>query len=266
MYVAPYDTRPPSLLQGHGFTGGMIWGGLLLSLAAHLVTPAVVKAVLATFAIAGVGESKPAPLPRNMYVVEARFVRLGELFDPKKLPNRRVPRKSTAPDHKTVVSRNPREPRSRPDAGTPPPNAQEDALTRLGDRAQMFAEIAEKQAQEGNPQGVEWGTETEAREGDIYRGQLVLFFQRGWTVPTTLTPDAIKSLVTVVIVQLTPDLRVGSYKIGQSSGEPLFDQSVVERLEQLKQQNVTIPEPPKEIASQFSGQEIRVDFQGRNAR
>jgi len=266
VYIDADDMRPPSLLASHAFTRPMIWGGVVVCLSTHLLVPAAVLAVLSSFALAGVGSSKPGLQPRELHVVEARFVKLGEIFDPKRLPNRRVPRKSTAPDRKTVVSRNPRAPQSRPDAGTPPPNAEQDVITRLGDRAQMFAEIAEKQEQEGNPQGVEWGTETEGREGDIYRGQLVVFFQRGWSVPTVLSEDAIRSLTTGVSVQITQNLRVGDFRIVQSSGEPLFDRSVVERLEQLRQLGTELPEPPAEAASQFLGQEIRINFQGRNAR
>jgi hypothetical protein len=265
LFVEPTDTRPPSLLQGQFFSPSMIVGGVIFSFSTHLVAPVLISIVLSTFALVGVGASKPAVEPRDLRVIEARFVRLGEVFDPKKLPNRRVPRKSTAPDQKTAVSKTPRAVQPRPDAGVPPPNAAQDLITRLGDRAQMFAEIAEKREQEGNPNGVEFGTETEGRAGDIYRGQLVAFFQRGWTVPTVLSDDAIRSLTTSVIVQITQDLRVGDFRTINGSGEPLFDQSVTNRLQELKQSGTTIPEPPAEVASQFVGKEVRVDFKGKNA-
>jgi hypothetical protein len=266
VYVEPTDTRPPSLLQRGAFSPTMWVGGLVFSAATHLVAPAAIAVVLSAFALVGAGATKATSEPRDLHVVEARFVRLGEVFDPKKLPNRRVPRKSTAPDQKTVVSKNPRAARSQPDAGTRPPNATKDLITRLGDRAQMFAEIAEKRDQEGDPKGVEWGTETEGREGDLYRGQLVAFFQRGWTVPTVLPQDVVRKLVTSVVVQVTKELRVGEFRVVKPSSEPLFDQSVTDRLDELRQSSTTIPEPPPEVASQFVGQEIRIDFNGRNAR
>jgi hypothetical protein len=266
VFVEPTDTRPPSLLRSSGFSPAMVLGGVAISLGTHLVAPAVIAVVLSVFALAGAGATKAAQQPRDLHIVEARFVRLGEVFDLKKLPNRRVPRKSTAPDRKTVVSKNPRAARPQPDGGTAPPKATPDLITRIGDRAQMFAEIAEKREQEGNPQGVEWGTETEGREGDLYRGQLVAFFQRGWSVPTVLSEDLVKTLVTSVLVQITRDLRVGDFRVVRPSSEPLFDQSVTNRLQELRQAATQIPEPPREVASQFVGKEIRIDFNGRNAR
>jgi outer membrane biosynthesis protein TonB len=266
VYVEPTDTRPPSLLRGGGFSPAMIVGGIVISAGTHLATPAALALILSAFALVGAGQRNSAPAPQDVHVVEARFVRLGDVFDPKKLPNRRVPRKSTAPDQKTVVSKNPRTPKPQPDAGTPPANAEKDLIARLGDRAQMFAEIAEKREQEGDPKGVEWGTETEGREGDLYRGQLVAFFQRGWSVPTVLSEDVVRRLVTSVVVEITAESRVGDYKVVRPSEEPLFDQSVTNRLQELRQSGTTIPQPPPDVASQFIGKEIRIDFNGRNAR
>ena len=112
----------------------------------------------------------------------------------------------------------------KPDAGPQPERPVEDDLLRLGDRAQTFAEIAEEQEREGDPDGVEWGTETDAQLGDIYRGKLVAFFKRGWTIPTTLGDTS--SLIAVAEVELTRASKVGPSRILKPSGDPLFDQSV----------------------------------------
>jgi hypothetical protein len=187
-------------------------------------------------------------------------VRKGVKKDPDKLPDRVVPRKSTAPDDSTVVSKNMNpEPPKKPDAGVKPEKAEEDLATRFGDRVQAFAEISDREL-EGDPDGIEGGTETTAQAGDIYRGKLVEFFRRGWTIPTTLG-DTSKLQVTATFL-ITNALKVGPSEVVKPSGEALFDQSVEDRFEQLRSLGTTLPEPPPEVAHQFVGQEITVRFRG----
>ncbi len=245
-----------------------VLGGTAAAVGAHVVAPVVFFSVLSALAVVGLGSQKATGPIRELHVVEARFVKLGEKRDPRKLPNRRVPRLQTAPDLSTVVSKNlnPDPPKKRPDAGTRPPNPKEDPLTRLGDRAQAFAEMAKEREQEGDPDGVEWGTATEAREGDIYRGKLAEFWRRGWTVPTTMDRSAIQSLATWVMVEILPDRQVGPFRVERSSGNPLFDQSVIDRLQGLRHSRAQIPEPPPEVADQYLGRKIIVRFKGIDAR
>ena len=108
--------------------------------------------LVTTVLAATVAETEPQTYIEE-HVVEARFVQKGIKRDPKKLPDRIVPRKSTAPDKSIVVSKdmNPEPPRQAQGEG-PPENAAEDLLTRLGDRAQAFAEIAEEREKEGDPE------------------------------------------------------------------------------------------------------------------
>jgi hypothetical protein len=47
-----------------------------------------------------------------------------------------------------------------------------------------------------------------------------------------------------------------------SSGEPLFDQSVEDRFQELRSLGTTLPEPPPEIADQYLGKTIGVRFKG----
>ena len=129
-------------------------------------------------------------------------------------------------------------------------------MLRLGDRAQAVAEIADEMEREGHPDGLVDGTETEAKLGDLYRGKLVSFFKRGWTVPTTMG-DASQYKATS-LVEITRDLHVGPFSITKSSGEPLFDQSIEDRLNQLRSQGTTLPEPPPEVAHEFLGQKIKI--------
>jgi len=266
MYVESQDMQPQTSLHSQGFDIASFLGGTIVSTVAHLAVPLLAKTMLSVLVIASANIDKPAPSIREEHIIEARFVKLGEKRDPRKLPNRRVPIKATAPDNKTVVSKNmnPDPPKSKPDAGKRPRQAEEDLITRLGDRAQAFAEIAEKREQEGDPEGVEWGTETEGRAGDIYRGKLYVFFKRGWTIPSTMSESEVQSLVTKVTVQITPQRLIGSFEIVGSSGQPLFDQSVVDNLQRLRESHAEIPEPPDEVAHQFLGQKITLRFNGRD--
>lgn len=266
MYVDSQDMQPQTSLHSQGFDFKSFLGGTIVSTVAHLAVPFLAKTMLSVLVLATANIDKSAPSIREEHVIEARFVKLGEKRDPRKLPNRRVPIKSTAPDNKTVVSKNmnPDPPKSKPDAGTRPRRAEEDLITRLGDRAQAFAEIAERREQEGDPEGVEWGTETEGRAGDIYRGKLYVFFKRGWTIPSTMSESEVESLVTKVTVQITPQRLIGSFEIVGGSGEPLFDQSVVDNLQRLRESHAEIPEPPEEVAHQFLGQKITLRFKGRD--
>jgi len=261
-HVLADDLRPPSLLGRRALDGRMALGGVFFVLLAHVLVPAAIAAALAALTASGVGK-EPHAIPDNK-VVEARFVKLGKPFDPTKIPNRKVPIKATAPQPGVAVSKNADPPKPKKEQ-PPPQKAQEDLLARLGDRAQAFAEIDQKrQEEEGDPQGIEDGTETQARAGDVYRGQLVMFFKRGWSIPTTLGDTS--KLVTRARVQITGDLHVGEHKIVQPSGEPLFDQSVEDRFNELRSLGTTLPEPPPEVRSQFQGSwELDINFNGKKS-
>src|SRR5262249_38757511 len=153
------DTHPPTMLERRAISGEMVFGGTLIAIGAHLGLPALVVLVTSILA-ATIAGKKPEPINEE-HVVVASFVRLGKKLDPKKLPNRIVPRLSTAPDDAKVVSKNmnPEQPEKR-DAGPRPERPKEDSLTRIGDRAQAFAEIAEEREKEGDPDGIKEGTET----------------------------------------------------------------------------------------------------------
>jgi hypothetical protein len=263
MHLERSDNRPPSMLEPHYVNRDMALGGALVAVAAHIGLPALV--VLVTSILAATVASGEKPDFIEEHVVEARFVRLGKKPDPKKLPNRIVPRKSTAPDESTVVSKNlnPEKPDKR-DAGPRPDNPTPDLLTRIGDRAQAFAEIAEEREKEGDPDGIPEGTETEAKEGDIYLGKLVSFIKRGWTIPTTLGDT--HKLLAIASFEITRDLKVGVSKIDKSSGQPLFDQSIEDRFQQLRASSATLPDPPPEVAYRFLGKTIGVRFSGEGAQ
>ena len=257
MHVQSRDIRPPSMLDPRPASASVYWGGALFTVAAHGLLPVAIALVMSALSSA-LGDQTSQPI-RDEHVVEARFVKLGKPPDPKKLPDRIVPRKQTAPDEATVVSKNPTDPPVKPDAGPRPERPEPDDLLRLGDRAQAFAEIAEEN-DVGDPNGIEGADNSVSQAGDLYVGQLYMFFKRGWTIPTTLGDTS--KLVASVDVEITRDLKVGEFSIVRSSGEPMFDQSVEDRLQQLRTDGATVPEPPAEVADKFIGRTLGLNFKG----
>lgn len=263
--MQPGDDRPPSLLDRRAWSAKMATGGVLAMLGAHLLVPGTLALLLALLAATGAGE-KPVRTFDPEHVVEARFVKLGQKLDPRKIPNRKVPIKTTAPKPGVAVSKelDPKQPKE-VDAGRPPPEqAEDDLVTRFGDRAQAFSEIADREIQEGDPNGIAEGTEATGRAGDLYLGQVAVFVKRGWTVPTTLADPS--ALVTKVTVEITADRHVGAHSVVKSSGDALFDQSVEDRINALRAQNATLPEPPPEVADRYAAAwTLSINWNGRDA-
>lgn len=273
----PADARPDSALGTTWLSGLAVAGGVGFTIVAPvLVSLFAGVMMLATSAISTLMEFLPDEpeitdhelLIEEEDIIEARFVTLGIDFEDE-LPNRIVPRLSTAPPQPsevpTVDTPTERMERPEPQEEEPPPDAVEDVLARLGDRVQAFAEIAEERDREGSPDGIEEGTETEATEGNIYRGRLFSFFHRGWSVPTTLGPDDLEGLRTSLDVQIGENLEIVTFSVRTPSGSPLFDQSCMQQLTRLQAADQHIPPPPEEVADQYIGRRMVVRFSGRQA-
>jgi hypothetical protein len=270
MYLDPNDIRPRSLLDWQLPGPRELAAGATAALVVHVAIPGVVALVVGLFALAGVSliaePERPEPVIDD--VVQARFVQLGEILDPNELPNRLVPilRTDTPdPQHAPSLDENPPPPAERP----PEPRQRDsvdDALRRLSEDAQVFAEREEERVREGNPEGVEGGTEREGTEGDIYRGRLSVFFRQGWSVPTTIPDEVVSELVTYVVVEIASDTRILGFRIQRGSGNADFDESVNAQMTRLIQSGTNIPPPPEEIADQYLGRSMVTRFRGRDAR
>lgn len=268
MRVDDADWRPSSLLDAHREGGaGSVIAGVISVAAVHLILPLTLIFGIAFLREIGVLEAfTQRTAGPEKHIVEARFVKLGKQFDPRKLPNRRVPPKAFDRPHGVAVSKTPVD-RVIPDGGPEHPlnHAQIDLLKRLAARADPFAEIAQQQDLEGNPEGIEDGTEDTARAGDIYVGQLYRLFRSGWTVPNNVPDDELEHMVVDVDVRISEDRHIASFGIRGSSGNADFDQSVRARLQALQDANTELPEPPPEVASDFLGQTIGIRFRGKQA-
>ncbi len=243
-------------------------GGIGSTLALHVGIPLVIWLVVFGASVVGIQLDAPPPPPIEVQdVVQARFVQLGEILDPHQLPDRQVPiLRTDTPDPRHAPSLDPN-----PTQPPPPPDHErqrdsvDDMLQRLSHDAQTFAERDEQRIREGDPDGIEEGTERTATEGDLYQGRLYSFFRRGWTVPTTISDEAVTGLVAVVNITINPDTTIGQWSIERSSGNPDFDESVSSQMARIVAANPNIPPPPEEVAAQYLGQHIRVQFSGRNA-
>ena len=270
MYLDPADLRPRSLLDRQAIDARSLATGTLVAGFIHIVLPASVAAILGVATVIGVSltSDDPPELAPIDNVVQARFVQLGEVLDPHELPNREVPilRTDTPdPQHAPSLDENPPPPMERP----PEPrqrNSVDDALRRLSEDAQVFAEREEARVREGDPEGIEGGTERTGTEGDLYRGRLNAFFRRGWSVPTTIPDEVVQELVAVVVVDIADDTRITGFRIARTSGNADFDQSVDAQLTRISQAESNIPPPPEEVAAQYLGRQVTLNFRGRDAR
>lgn len=263
--LAEGDLEPPSMLRRADLDSVAVVWGLVASVAIHLVLP-MAATLLALLVLRGGGATVADPEDeaepeRTLAVVETKFVKLGRPFDPRELPNRRVPQRSTAPRERE------RAPAKRadetpaevpPDAGPPPEDAVEDLLTRLGTRADALAKLSEQDySQEGDVQGVQGGTETR-ETGSIYPGRLRSFFRRGFTVPTHIPDEDLQGLRTVVRIEITGDGRLGEWRVTRPSGNADFDAAVERRLRQADGAN--LPDVPEDEAERFLGHATNVAF------
>lgn len=261
------EDRPPSLLEKRPLEPGVFLLGSLFAVGAHVLIPTFLLAsqwllVLLGLAIPVGERERPKP---PVDVIAAEFVKLGKPFDPRKLPNRQVPPEIKRRPEGVVVSPDAHEqPEPKPEEKKErPKEAKDSLLDNLVDRTKDFAEDVQ-QEEEGDPEGIAEGTAKQAKLGDLYLGKLKIFFQKGWSVPNVV--QNVDKLTTIASVKISDDGHVESVEIQSPSGDPLFDQSVIDAVSALIQANATIPEPPPEIASTYYGNTLPVRFRGSDAR
>lgn len=266
MYTNAADLCPDwSLFDRRQFHLIAVGAGLLVATAIHAAVAGGWFLMHASTA-AGID---PEPDEGNVTlledVIEARFVRLGQPLDPNELPNRRIPLRAAAPNASGAPTDQTPDELSETETTDEPIPEDADEADFMRD-ADLFAEEAEQRELEGDPSGIEDGTETEASEGDVYAGRLRNFFREGWTVPTTVTDDERHALVVQVSVDVAANLRITGFRIrGEGSGNATFDGSVSQQFTRLMARGATLPEPPESVAPQYVGRTIVVRMRGRDA-
>lgn len=267
MYIDDADPeRPESLLRGRPVPGSVLTLGFLMTLGAHLLIPIAVLGSQWLLVLLGLAipPEQRERFKQLQEVMAAEFVKLGKPFDPTKLPKRKVPEIAKRKPEGVVVSKDAKEqPQPKEEKKEKPKESQESLLDNLVDRTKDFAEDV-KQEEEGDPEGIAEGTAQTAKLGNIYLGKLTVFFRRGWSVPNVVQDR--DGLSAMAAVKVGPDGRVESVEIEKSSGDPLFDQSIVDRITELINAGEHIPEPPPEIADQYYGQTLTTRFRGSDAQ
>ncbi|MBK6696216.1 MAG: hypothetical protein IPG50_29075 [Myxococcales bacterium] len=200
-------------------------------------------------------------------VIAAALLKLGKPIDPKRLPDRVVPRAATAPRKEAVASREEPDKRA-PDAGPPPPLAKESDLANLIKKTDPFAEDAGvARAEEGRAEGVAEGTTSDpnkVRAGDMYAAQLAKFFRDRWQIPTVISQGEASRLCVTFQISIGPRMALWRVKPEpvRKSGNDLFDDSARTMLDKLLDDRTGLPDPPAEVADSFRGRTVNLLLTG----
>lgn len=199
-------------------------------------------------------------------VIAASLLKLGKPIDPKKLPDRLVPRARTAPNKDLNASQD--DPQNRRDGGPPPPRTEDDDITRLIEKSDPFAEKGGKdRPEEGHEKGIAGGTETDpnkVRAGDMYAAQLGAFFHERWQYPTVISQGEANRLCTKFQINIGQNMVIWHLKQEpvKKSGNDLFDDSARTMLQKLLDDRTPLPVPPQEAADQYRGRTVNLVLSG----
>jgi hypothetical protein len=246
-----------------GYESDEVAMGIALAVALHAIPIALIF-IKSAFPTALDSTEEPVAKP----VIAATLLKLGTPIDPKKLPDRLVPRARTAPQHEANASRE--DPtKKNPDAGPPPPpNTQPSDIARLISKSDPFAEDAGKdRPQEGRAEGVEGGTETDPNKvhaGDMYAAKLGQFLHDRWVVPSVISQGEANRLCVSYQVALSNRMVLWHLQASpvRKSGNDLFDDSAREMLQKLLDDRTGFPEPPPEVADSYRGRTIAITLAG----
>ncbi len=236
--------------------------GLCLAVALH----ALPVALLALGAIFPVHDEAPREMPKP--VIAASLLKLGKPIDPKKLPDRVVPRAPTAPKKDAVASRE--DPvKKKEDAGAPPPpDAKDSDLANLIKKTDPFAEDAGKtRPEEGRPEGVAEGTQTDpskVKAGDMYAAQLAKFFRDRWQIPTVISQGEASRLCVTFQISIGPRMVIWHVRPEpvRKSANDLFDDSARSMLQKLLDDRTPLPEAPPDVQDSFRGRTVNLLLTG----
>ena len=199
-------------------------------------------------------------------VIAASLLKLGKPLDPKKLPDRMIPKQSTTNRKDAVASQN--DPAHTTDAGAPPPDAKQTDLERLMAHNDAFAEDAGKaRPEEGFANGSDAGLETDpnkAHAGDAYAGLLSKFLHDRWSYPTVISQGEANRLCVTLQFNLSPRMVLWHLQEApvRKSGNDLFDDSAKELMQKLLDDKTPLPDPPQEVADQYRGRTVQMTLTG----
>ena len=154
------------------------------------------------------------------------------------------------------------------DAGPPPPDAE---VTKDVDPNIPPVENpgpAPVHSTEGAPDGVPGGTETDplkAHAVSLYRSQLDAWFSARFRIRGAIPFDELKNLRAKVVVEVSEDRTVKSFRIVTPSGNDVFDTKLRESLEAIRASDAELPPPPP-MYPDILGQTLSLSFSCTNRR
>ncbi len=236
--------------------------GVLIALTGMLLLPVISRAV--------VQEPSPSAGGDAFEYIEARLLKLGEIKDDKKLPDRIVPPMPTAPeeiipldmDENRPEVEEEQKPEKQPDA------EEDDVLRQVFEKARAFAEIQDNYIPEGHPDGVPDGDVTDpalASMGATYGRRITAFIKERWIVPTLISDDEKNRLNVKVTLKFDADMVIVDVQMLRKSGNRLFDDSVMNAIELVRKEVRNLPEPPDDIASRVYGGGLTITLYGADA-
>jgi len=213
---------------------------------AEIASPASKKAKPAAPAPAPKPQPKPQPKP-------ATPAKAPEPAKPKPPPEKKVhlpdkdkPKPAAPKEEKKQERAQPAQPAAPPKAepaGPKPEEALENVLARLRKKAQGREKAEAGRAAGGAASG--WEDRQQELAYNEYYDQVERRVRENWIPPQNLDPER-QDVMTVVSITLLPDGRVLKTLIEESSGDPLFDQSVMRAI--LK--STPLPPPPVGLKQQ----------------
>lgn len=243
------------------YSGDEIAIGIAVALALHAVPIMLIYLKIVHPLSSNIEDEQQVAKP----VIAANVLKLGHPIDPKKLPDRLVPKQNQAPKKDLLASAD--DPLHR-DAGTPPdslPDAPDRVKT---DKNEPFPEDAGRtRPEEGSDGGIEGGLETDpnkVRAGDMYALKLSAFFHDRWSIPTVISNADAGKLCVVFQINISPRMIVWHVQIQpiKKSGNDLFDDSARSMLQKLLDDRTALPDPPNEVADSFKGRTVNLTLTG----
>ncbi len=154
------------------------------------------------------------------------------------------------------------------DAGAPPPDAE---VAQEVDPT--IPEVEEPGPEpvhttEGAPDGVPHGTETDplkAHAVSLYRSQLDAWFSSRFRIRGQIPFETLKTLRARVVVEVSGDRTVRSFRIVSPSGNEVFDGKLRESLEAIRASDAELPPPPP-MYPDILGQTLNLSFSCTNRR
>ena len=223
-------------------TRGMAYVGIGVSLVMHILVFGL------AYVIAGSTSAADVQLLEATQVV---LVRKGIERPKDWLPEKETAPPTAKPDTQKVNVSNNATPIATDTQPRPPePSPLDDDQIRQRRMADVLNRIrreAGRQSQYGSPDGIEGGLSSQAIAilGNRWAGQLSALVRSRWSVPSVIPEAELARLQVKVFIRIDRTGRVLSHSLQQSSGNQLFDSSVVRAIRSVS----TVPIPPDELMS-----------------